>query len=122
MPIYEYRCNNCKKKVSVFMRISGIEQHPACPECKATDMTRIFSSFAMHRSLQSLYESNSDPRSPDYYKDPRNIGRQLEKRFKEMNMEVPAEIQQSINSAREGVLPEALKDLNSGTPSDTAYH
>lgn len=104
------------------MRMSSIEQHPACPECQGTDMIRIFSSFAMHRSVQSLYEDNSDPRSTDYYKDPRNIGRQLEDRFKKMNMEVPSEIQQSINSAREGVLPESLKDLDSGSSSDTTYH
>ena len=85
-------------------------------------MKRIFSSFAMHRSLQSLYEENSDPRSQDYYNDPRNIGRSLEKRFQDMNMEMPSEIRQSIDSAREGVLPESLKDLDSGSSADTAYH
>lgn len=104
------------------MRISSADQCPACPECHSADMTRIFSSFAMHRSVQSLYENNSDPRSPDYYKDPRNIGRQLEDRFKKMNMDVPSEIRQSIDSAREGVLPESLKDLDSGSSPDTAYH
>ena len=104
------------------MRMSKIEQHPACPECHGTDMTRIFSSFAMHRSVQSIYEDNSNPGSPDYYKDPRNIGRQLEDRFKKMNLDVPSEIQQSIDSAREGVLPESLKDLDSGSSSDAAYH
>jgi len=108
--------------VSIFSRVSNIEQHPACPECQSTDMTRIFSSFAMHRSLESIYEENSDPRSPDYYNDPRNIGRSLEKRFQDMNMEMPPEIRQNIDSAREGVLPESLKDLDSGSSADTAYH
>ena len=104
------------------MRMSNMEQPPACPECHDTDMTRIFSNFAMHRSLQSIYEENTDPRAPGYYKDPRNIGRGLEKRFRDMNMEIPPEIRQSIDSAREGVLPESLKDLDSGPSADTAYH
>jgi putative FmdB family regulatory protein len=121
MPIYEYRCNNCRKKVSVFMRMVNLQGQPACPECQGTDMTRVFSSFAMHRSIQSIHEDNSNPGSGDYYKDPRNIGRQLEDRFKGMNMEVPPEIRQSIDSAREGVLPESLKDLDSAS-SDAAYH
>lgn len=103
------------------MRMANMEQHPACPECNSTDMTRIISSFAMHRSIQSIYEDNSNPRSADYYKDPRNIGRSLEKRFKDMNMEVPPDVKKNIESAREGVLPETLKDLHSAS-SDAAYH
>jgi len=38
----------------------------------------------------------------DYYKDPRNIGRWTEKRFQDMGMEMPNEIQQQIQAAREG--------------------
>ena len=58
--------------------------------------------------------------SEDYYKDPRNIGRGLEKQFKDMNMQIPAEIQNSIDSARDGVLPDSIRDLDSASP-DSAY-
>lgn len=121
MPIYEYICNNCKKKVSFFRRMADMEQRLACPECSGEDMTRIISSFAVHRSIQSIHEEYSDPRAADYYKDPRNIGRQVEKRFRDMNMELPSEIKQSIESARQGVMPESLKDLSSASP-DAGYH
>ena len=47
---------------------------------------------------------------PEYYKDPRNIGRWTEKRFKEMGMEMPTEIKEEIQAAREGELPESLKE------------
>jgi len=57
----------------------------------------------------------------DYYKDPRNIGRWVEKKFKDMNMELPSEIQQKIQAAREGELPEPLKELKSASP-DASYH
>ena len=59
--------------------------------------------------------------SPDYYKDPRNIGRWVENKFKDMDMEIPGEIQQKIQAAREGELPGPLKDLQSATP-DATYH
>ena len=58
--------------------------------------------------------------SQDYYKDPRNIGRWTEKRFKDLGMEMPGEIQQKIQAAREGELPESVKDLQSASP-DAAY-
>ena len=59
--------------------------------------------------------------SREYYKDPRNIGRWVEKRFQDMDMEMPAEIQQKIQAAREGELPEPLKELQSASP-DATYH
>jgi putative FmdB family regulatory protein len=47
MPIYEYRCGNCKKKVSIFSR--GFETDPStkCPQCGSTDLSRLFSTFRM---------------------------------------------------------------------------
>ncbi len=87
-------------------------------------MVRTVSGFAIRKSLKTIYEESGEPAmfpGTDYYKDPRNIGRWTEKRFKEMGMEMPAEIQEKINAAREGDLPESLKDLKSADP-DASYH
>jgi hypothetical protein len=59
--------------------------------------------------------------SPGYYKDPRNIGRHLEKQLRDSSVEMPAEIRRSIDEAREGNLPCSLKDLDSAA-ADSAYH
>ena len=53
----------------------------------------------------------------DYYKDPRNIGRWVEKKFQDMGQELPSQIQERIQAAREGVLPEPLKDLEGASPT-----
>ena len=124
MPIYEYNCPNCNHKVSIFMRISQFDPNPGCPLCGKSGLVRIFSSFAVRKSVSTLYEESGEPglsQSNNYYKDPRNIGRHLEKKFKNMNIEMPSEIQQNISAAREGDLPDSLKDFNSAS-SDSAYH
>ena len=124
MPIYEYICHNCKRKVSIFMRISQFDSNPGCPICGKSGLVRVFSCFALHKSISTIYEESGEPghfQSNDYYKDPRNIGRHLEKKYKDMNIEMPSEIQQSITAAREGDLPDSLKDFNSAS-SDSAYH
>jgi putative FmdB family regulatory protein len=124
MPIYEYNCHHCNRKVSIFMRISQFNSNPGCPLCGKSGLTRVFSCFAVHKSLSTLHEESGGPgpsQSNGYYKDPRNIGRHLEKKFKDMNIEMPSEIQQSISAAREGDLPDSLKDFNSAS-SDSAYH
>ena len=123
MPIYEYICQKCKRKTGIFMRMTAIQLDPACPACGATGMERVISSFAILKSTATVHEESGEPgpgMSADYYKDPRNIGRSLEKQFKNMNMEIPSEIQNSIERAREGVLPDSLQDLNSAS-SDSAY-
>jgi putative FmdB family regulatory protein len=124
MPIYEYICHNCNRKVSILMRISQFDSNPGCPVCGKSGLVRVFSSFAIRKSLSTIYEESGEPglsQPNNYYKDPRNIGRHLEKKCKDMNIEMPSEIQDSITAAREGDLPDSLKDFNSAS-SDSAYH
>ena len=45
MPIYEYRCPNCKKRVSIFFRsLSNVDHESArCPNCNSAGLTRLMS-------------------------------------------------------------------------------
>ena len=84
-----------------------------CAACGSTDMIRLISRFAYHKSTQTIWEESGEPgnsRGLDYYKDPRNIGRSTEKKFKEMGMDMPDSISQQIQAAREGELPDSIKD------------
>lgn len=123
MPVYEFFCPSCRKKSSFLVRgASSFE--PKCSICGSSDVSRIISTFAYHKSLNTIHEESGEPgsfASPEYYKDPRNIGRWAEKKFQDMGMEMPGEIQQKIQAAREGELPEPVKDLQSASP-DTSYH
>ena len=124
MPIYEYMCSTCNKKVTVFLRTASAEGKPLCPVCGNGSLTRIISGFAMHKSISTIYEESGTPGeaiSADYYKDPRNIGRRLEKQLHDSNIEMPPEIRRSITEAREGNLPGSLKDLDSAA-ADSAYN
>ena len=50
-------------------------------------------------------------RPEDAYKDTRQIGRWVEKRFEDYGMDVPDETRQMIDAARDGELPDAVKDI-----------
>ncbi len=114
MPIYEFRCNACQRKTSLFVKSIAASPAPSCPSCGSSDLVRLISSFAYHKSEQARLEEAGPPQmfpGPDYYKDPRNIGRWAEKRFQDMGMEMPSEVQDMIAKARDGEMPEPLKDL-----------
>jgi putative FmdB family regulatory protein len=114
MPIYEFRCNACHRKTSIFQRSISSPIAVKCPFCGSEELVRSISSFAFHKSSKTIYEEAGEPemfpKNPDYYKDPRNIGRWTEKRAEELGLELPSQIQEEIAAAREGELPESLKE------------
>ena len=116
MPVYEYNCNSCKQKSSILVRSIGATISPVCPNCGSDDLSRLFSSFAYHKSVSTILEEYGDPdrAGADYYNDPRNIGRWTEKRFQEMGEEVPAGLQEMIHAARDGEMPAPIKDISPG--------
>jgi len=120
MPIYEFICQNCHKKQSFLVRDISTTFTPECSFCGSTNLSRSVSSFAYHKSIDTVWEESGEPTmhpSEDYYRDPRNIGRWAEKRFREMGEEMPPQLQEKIQAAREGVLPEPLKDLQNASPT-----
>lgn len=57
MPIYQYNCAACAKKVDVFFRTVAVAQRgeAKCPECGGTNLSRVMSAFARRRtSMQRL--------------------------------------------------------------------
>jgi len=46
MPLYEYKCNDCKKIFEVLHRSSSNLEKVECPECKSENYTKLFSAFA----------------------------------------------------------------------------
>jgi putative FmdB family regulatory protein len=53
MPIYQYNCGGCHKKVDIFFRsvAAAQEKQAVCPQCGGTELERVMSSFARRRTL-----------------------------------------------------------------------
>ena len=58
MPIYEYRCNGCQRRVEVFVQGFSPPSNPRCSRCGSQDVTRIYSRFAVRKSKsdKSVYD------------------------------------------------------------------
>jgi len=111
MPIYEFKCQDCGRLTSVFVKTMDSSCEAQCQHCGGGDLRRVVSRFAYHRSEQSILEEyGSEPRRPEDYKDPRQIGRWVERKFSEYGMDMPDETRKMIDAAREGEFPEPVKD------------
>ena len=113
MPIYEFVCQDCRRLTSVFLKTMGSRlRRTECRHCGSEKLERALSRFAYHKSEQTILEEyGSEPQRLEDYKDPRQIGRWVERKFDQFGMEMPQEAREMIDAAREGELPEPVKDL-----------
>ena len=50
MPVYEYRCQQCREVSAFFLKTYGAEPQSGCKHCQSPDLQRIISSVAYLRS------------------------------------------------------------------------
>ena len=50
MPIYEFRCNACGKRVSLFFRSMSTDATGVCDSCGSTELSRLVSRVAIVRA------------------------------------------------------------------------
>ena len=63
MPIYEYRCDNCHRRVSILVRSSS-ESPVICPSCGSIELNRLFSTFSVRKPDQAIYEDILSDKQP----------------------------------------------------------
>jgi len=94
MPIYEYRCTACRRKVTVLtMRVSEAVE-PVCEHCGSHDLTRLLSRFAMVRSEESrLDDLTSDAALGDVDEsDPASMARWMKKMGSELGEDLGGDL------------------------------
>ena len=61
MPIYEYRCTACRKRVTVLTLRASELAEPVCDRCGSSALERLMSRFATTKSEDARLESLADP-------------------------------------------------------------
>ncbi len=94
MPIYEYRCGNCKRRVSIFFRSFSAVGEAHCPNCDSTNLTRTVSQVAALKSEDARLDAMSDPsKFGDVDEnDPKSMARMMRKMKDEMGGEMGGEM------------------------------
>jgi putative FmdB family regulatory protein len=85
MPIFEYYCRKCKRKMS-FLVLSNASFHPACKFCKGEDIEQLYSRFSSPKSEESRLDSLADPSNFTGLdeNDPGSVARWMKKMGKEL--------------------------------------
>jgi putative FmdB family regulatory protein len=120
MPIYEFICGKCRRKMS-FLVLSPSSFQPVCKFCKSEDLEQLFSRFATPKSEESRLESLADPSSFSGLdeNDPGSVARWKKKMGKEFGDEMGGEdIDQIAEEAAQEVANGGGSDNPGGGSSD----
>ncbi|HEV8310689.1 MAG TPA: zinc ribbon domain-containing protein [Methylomirabilota bacterium] len=115
MPIYEYRCADCRRQVSLLvMRISDPEP-PRCPRCGGEHLTRLLSRFATIRSEDDRLESLADPGALGDIdeNDPKSVARWMKKMGSELGDDAGEDWGEMVDEAMD-------EEAEGGGPGDRA--
>jgi len=101
MPIYEYECGDCRRRVSLLVLRPSTAPAPTCPRCGGTALHRLMSRFATVKSEEARLESLAD--SPDMgdfdENDPSSVARFMKKMGKEFGDELGDDFDSAVDEA-----------------------
>ena len=119
MPIYEYRCNKCKKKVSVLtLRISEAI-NAECDRCGSTDLSRLMSRFATVKSEEARLDALADPSNLSGIdeNDPKSMARWMRKMGRELGEDAGEDFDEMVDELESGAAMEP-EDGDAGPAGD----
>ena len=101
MPIYEYRCRQCRKKFEHIHLTTGSADTVCCPHCQSKELERLISRVRVMKSDESRLESLADPSKISGFdeKDPQSVARWMKKMSKEMGEDLGDDVEQVVEEA-----------------------
>ncbi len=107
MPIYEYRCRDCRKQTSVFVRTASTKAEPRCEYCDSPKLSRLISRVAvLHSGGGSLDDIDESMMADVDENDPRSVARWARKMQGEMGEELGPEFDDAIDRMEAGEFPD----------------
>jgi len=120
VPIYEYRCNGCGRRVSLFQRSIQSEAAAVCPHCSSRNLARLISRVAVVRSEESRLDGlASDAGMADLDEsDPRSLARWARRMSRETGEELGPDFDEVVERLEAGEMPGDMDEEGGGEPLD----
>ncbi|MDQ7828503.1 MAG: zinc ribbon domain-containing protein [Armatimonadota bacterium] len=121
MPIYEYRCQECRTRVQLFWLPPEVPD-PVCTRCGSRRLTRIISRVARVRSEEDRLESLADDPSlaeVDEH-DPRSVARFMRRMGRELGEDLGDDFDQAVEELEAGGAGGEGEEGESGSAGEMA--
>ena len=104
MPLYEYRCLDCKKRSTVLVLSLANQAPSACSHCASARIERVLSRFASPKSEGARLEALADPSNLAGLdeNDPQSMARFMKTMGKEMGEDLGDDLSEAMESDESG--------------------
>lgn len=112
MPIYEFRCQECRRPVRLTYSFSEYEEAtPTCPHCGSEELQRRIGRVALARSEDSRMDSMLDDSALAGLdeEDPQALGQFMRKMSREMGEDLGEEFEEVVDRLEKGQSPEDIE-------------
>lgn len=107
MPVYEYRCSDCRKRCSIFFRSFSDVSAPVCPNCGSVHLTKLVSRVAIVKSEEARLEAMADPSSFSGVdeNDPKSVAAWARRMGSEMGEDLGDDFDEMVDAMERGEDP-----------------
>jgi putative FmdB family regulatory protein len=112
MPLYDYRCQSCKNRVSIRQSYAeyGVKA-VTCPICGSQKLSRLINKVRIAKSEDRRLDDMSDP---SFFgdvdeNDPKSLARAMRKMGSEMGEDLPPEFDEITSRLESGEDPESIE-------------
>ena len=118
MPIYDYRCQDCRRRVSLFYQTFSAAENatPVCTNCGSGNIARLVSRVALLKSEDSRLDDMSDPSAFGDIdeNDPRSMARWARKMGDSLGEDMGDDFNEMIDRMEAGEMPDDDGDSGGG--------
>lgn len=106
MPIYEYRCADCRRRASLYYQTfsAAANASPVCPSCQSTNLSRLVSRVFQMKSEDAQLDDLSDPSAFGDVdeNDPKSVARWARKLGQQMGEDLGDDWQEMVDRIEAG--------------------
>lgn len=118
MPIYDYRCLDCRRRVSHLFQTFSAAEHatPTCTHCGGANLSRLVSRVAVLKSEDARLDDLSDPSAFGDIdeNDPRSMARWARRMGDSLGEDMGDDFSEMIDRMEAGEMPDDEGDMGEG--------
>jgi len=99
MPLYEYTCNQCRRRFTVLVGMTAASDSQACPHCGHAEATRAMSRFVRGRGENDFGGTSLADESIEHSDDPRAMRRWAKEVSKELGEDLGDDFDDYMDAA-----------------------
>ena len=99
MPIFEYRCGDCRRRFSLLVGVVAGGTEMRCPRCGGEQLQKLISRFSTTRSEEDALDDLADPTKLGDMDDPKQMMQWMKRVGREMGEDMGEDFDEMIEEA-----------------------